>query len=191
MFLVSARLSSSLPSFFVFFYYRFIYILILFTFIHRSYAHWKNSRNISLFSSLVFLLILFRTVFSVRAAFEPFYNRSGDLWYFSDGLFHIIDFKLILNYRRKSFPFHTFVRSFIRSLGTIKSQEIPFMCPYRFVKYFSNRVIFTRQKILPDLENSHWFAPRIFLLDFRSFADNVYVNIHRVVALSILFLFFT
>lgn len=65
----------------------------------------KILENISLFSRFPFAAfsVLFCCAGRSRAAIEPFYNRSGDLWYFSDGLFHIIDFSVILNYRKKSF----------------------------------------------------------------------------------------
>lgn len=140
MFLVSARLSSSLPSYFppllfllsFYLYFNTVQCSLLF----RSYAHWKNSRNISLFFLLPFDLVFGFCCcrWSARAAIEPFYNRSGDLWYFSDGLFHIIDFSVILNYRKKDFFLLSPAPRPTRD--TIKSREIPFMCPYRFVKIF-------------------------------------------------------
>lgn len=127
--LVSARLSSSLPSYS--FYYRFIYILILFSVHFYSEVMHVGREILETYHFFLLLGSCFAVSLSFARHIEPFYNRSGDLWYFSDGLFHIIDLSVILNYRRKSFPFARF------GGDTIKSREIPFMCPYRSVKYFS------------------------------------------------------
>ena len=88
-----------------FFYYRFIYIIILFTFIQKLCTLEKFSKHITFFPRFLFesFSVFFFFFVPSRAAIEPFYNRSGDLWYFSDGLFHIIDFSVILNYRKKVF----------------------------------------------------------------------------------------
>ena len=131
MFLVSARLSSSLPSSFL------LYIIVLYYNTVHFYSQKlctleKFSKHITFFSlsfgcffcccAYSFFSVLFA---SLARQSNPL-NRSGDLWYFSDGLFHIIDFNVILNYRKKRFFFPSL--RFCRD--TIKSREIPFMCPY-------------------------------------------------------------
>lgn len=174
MFLVSARLSSSLPS----------SLLLLSFYLYYNTVHFysevmhigKILETYHFFPRFLFesFSVFFFFVPS-RAAIEPFYNRSGDLWYFSDGLFHIIDFSVILNYRKKVF---LSLVSASTGADTIKSREIPFMCPYRLWNIFpqsqSRNLPFSKRFSLAFLkakENSHWFAPF-------TRTDSPVVNIH-------------
>lgn len=155
MFLVSARLSSSLPSSFCCILS--FYIIILFTFIQKLCTLEKFSKHITFFSLSTFyffVLPFFGSFYVSRAATErSLLYRSGDLWYFTDGLFYIIDFSVILNYRKKGFSALCFGEIQLKVERCLSCAHIGLPSIFAIV------VISFLQRDSPRKKISHWFSP--------------------------------
>lgn len=169
------------------FYYRFIYIIIiLFSFIQKLCTWDKFSKHITFFFFLSFFLIPlpFRSFFLSRGnrTLYPFRWSLVFLW----SPFSFYWFSRNIKLQKKNFS--------LGSRYTIKSREILFMCPYWCVKYFAqSRNLCLYVKILYLLGGGKFSLICTFLcrsLCLWRFQRHFYVNIHRIVALSFLFLFF-
>jgi hypothetical protein len=187
MFLVSARLSSSLPSL----------LFLLSFYLYYNTVHFysevmhigKILETYHFFSSFSFR-IFFGSFFLCSLSFSLSLARQSNpfitvpvIFGISDGLFHIIDFSVILNYRKK-----VFLSSWFERADTIKSREIPFMCPYRLWNIFHNRNrVISFLKDSPCLLESERKFSLICAFHAAARGSQTWIFIDVDVALSILF----